>query len=115
MAWRFTWRREEAKRYTRLDGRAEEAERGQMQYWCFIIGATWCSLDIWPLWPETYGLHERFSSLLGTPSSGPHHRPVAADLMDGLDEGPVLATLWSFPAEDRARLLADVEAMISGE
>ncbi len=115
MAWTFTVRREEGRGYDRLEGTAENPERGQHQYWCFIIGDTWCSLDLWRLWPETYELFERFKSRLGPPSRGPDHRPLAADLMDGLDEGPILATVWSFPGEERERILADLEAFVAGK
>lgn len=114
MGWTFTYRREEGRGYTRFDGLAERPEAGQRQYWCLIVGADWCSLDLWPLWPETYGLYERFGRRLGPPRSGPHHRPVAADLMDSLDEGPILATLWSFPPGQRDSILARLEELISG-
>jgi hypothetical protein len=35
--------------------------------------------------------------------------------MDALDEGPILATVWSFPAEERSRVLAELEAFVAGE
>ena len=114
VAWTFTYRREKGSGYTRFDGTAEDVELGWHQYWCFIMGSTWCSLDIWPLWPETYGLFEHFRSRLGPPSSGPHHQPVASDLMDSFDEGPILASVWSFPAEERERIISDVEAFLAG-
>jgi hypothetical protein len=114
MAWIFTYRREDSDRYIRFDGLAENPSRGQKQYWCLIIGPTWCSLDLWPLWPETYGLFEHFSDRLGPPSSGPHHQPVAADLMDSLDEGPILASVWSFSPEEREPKMSDVESLIAG-
>lgn len=112
MAWTFTYQREESERYMRFDGRAENPERGQEQYWCFIVGPTWCSLDLWPLWPETYELFEHFRLRLGPPTSGPHHQPVAADLMDSLDEGPILASVWSFAPEERERMVAGLEELI---
>lgn len=115
MAWTFTVRREEGSGYVRLEGTAHDPVCDSRQGWCFIIGPTWCSLDLWPLWPETYGLFELFRRFLGPPSSGPHHQPVAADLMDALDEGPILATVWSFPAEERSRVLAELEAFVAGE
>ncbi len=116
MTWTFTVKREKSPYYDRLEGRAEDSEGGKKsQYWCFIIGETWCSLDLWPLWPETYELFERFKSRLGPPARGPDHRPQAADLMDGLDEGPILATVWSFAQGERERILADLEAFLAGK
>jgi hypothetical protein len=114
MAWTFTYRKEERAAYTRFDGSADNPAEGQNQYWCLVLGPHWCSLDLWPLWPETYGLFEHFSRSLGPPTSGPHHQPVAADLMDSFDEGPILATVWSFAPEERGSVLARVEALIEG-
>jgi hypothetical protein len=36
MAWTFTVRREEGRGYARLEGTAENPERGQQQYWCCL-------------------------------------------------------------------------------
>ena len=109
MDWKFDVSRTEGEGYTIFEGTAQH-RTGEETLAIFVIaGENYTSLEASPLRSSSYQLADEFSSIIGTPSSGPHLRPT---LLAGEKGGFGLFASWTFPEERREEVVGAIAQLL---